>query len=185
MVLRRLASSACPPAISTARANASVACDEIWLCVLMAPKIQLWLFSVNNPSCLPGGNDWSHYGYMEETLGQRIRKARGAMKQHEVVALIRALPGGEKFTQQTLSKLENDKQESPGSYIPYIAYVCKVSALWLVANIGPMRTDYFSEEAADIARTYETLSPDERQYIKGWMDGKKKTHYVFHTSARH
>lgn len=126
------------------------------------------------PRLFAGGNDWSHYRYMEETLGQRIRKARGAMKQHEVVALIRALPGGEKFTQQTLSKLENDKQESPGSYIPYIAYVCKVSALWLVANIGPMRTDYFSEEAADIARTYETLSPDERQYIKGWMDGKKK-----------
>jgi len=56
--------------------------------------------------------------------------------QNEIVEILKRIPGGEKFTQQTLSSLLVGRIKST-SYVAHIARVCNVDALWLASGVKP------------------------------------------------
>lgn len=79
--------------------------------------------------------------------------------------------GDRPFTsQQMISKIKRDQLKSrQSSLVPYIAHECNVSAIWLVADIGPMvplrSGDRIEPDDVVFLNTLKTLPKDMRDTV--------------------
>lgn len=84
--------------------------------------------------------------------------------------MVRELPGGQKFSQPALWKLEKGK-DARTTYVVHIAIACRVSARWLVLGEGPMEEAGLSPEAAAIGRDWERLDDEALQkQVRSFID---------------
>lgn len=99
-------------------------------------------------------------------LRERIRRARAhaELTQEQLAERVRAMPGGEKFSQQAVSKLERGESEET-QYLPWIAKACGVRADWLALEDGPMRRGDVEAIDGRLADLIGRLTPRQRETI--------------------
>lgn len=103
------------------------------MCPLYNPSCSL----VNARSCVRQNNIGCSVATME--LRHRIKRARGHadLTQDQLAEKVRQMSGGERFSQQALSKLERGESEET-RYLPWIAKACGVRTDWLAFEEEPM-----------------------------------------------
>ena len=106
-------------------------------------------------------------------LSQRLKLARthAGMTQVQTEAAVKRLPGGEGFSQQTISKLEGGRS-SQTSYVPHIAYATGVNPFWLAFEIGEMTGNLvmetptrYASTANELLELYDKLDPPRQAHV--------------------
>ena len=106
------------------------------------------------------------------TLAERIRTAMkyAKLNQNEIAEAVRLLPGGEKFSQQSIQQLLSGRSKS-SIYLVHVAMACGVDPRWLATGIGVMtKTGEVPPPAYAVTDKIRHLDAESRHLVESMVD---------------
>jgi len=117
---------------------------------------------------------------MDMEFKDRLEQAinRTGKTQNEIVSSVKLMPGGEKFTQQTLSSLVVGRTKA-SSYVAHLAKACQVDPFWLASGENAQPIDISSSNTVnEDTAPYGLIINDEiREVVEYIVSNQLKEYY--------